>query len=93
MDLLFSKYASPFIFLDQMIALNRLSDFVSEFLQIDNENKLWELYLACVANPYAEVASFDDFKLKCEIPAAETKIDLEATLKNSSDILTNFKPA
>ena len=49
MDLLFSRYASPFLLLDQMILTDRFSAFVSELLRIRNEEKdeqtLWEFFL------------------------------------------------
>lgn len=92
MDLLFSKYASPFILLEQMLTLGRLSEYVFEVLNIENDRKLWELYLSCVANPYSEVASFNDFKAKNTRQATEPYVDLEATVKQSFDVLQNFNP-
>lgn len=91
MDLLFSKYASPFLLLEQMILVGRFSEFVREVIYLDNERKLWELYLAAVSNPYAETGSFEDFKNERVKKIDNTKIDLKATINNSFNILNNFK--
>lgn len=92
MDLLFSKYASPFLFVEQVMSLNRLSEFVDEIMNLDNENKMWQLYLSCLSNPYSEVGSFNEFKEKIIRPVKNNDIDLEATVKNSFDVLKDFKP-
>jgi hypothetical protein len=92
MDLLFSKYASPFLLLDEVLSLGRLREFVYSVAKIENENKLWQIYIALVSNPYADVESFDDFKRKHIAPMINTKVDLEATVKSSFDIMQNFKP-
>ena len=92
MDLLFSKYASPFLFVEQVMSLNRLSEFVNEIMNLDNENKIWQLYLSCLSNPYSEVGSFNEFKKKITQPVKNNDIDLEATVKNSFDVLKDFEP-
>lgn len=92
MDLLFSKYANPYFLLDEMLSANQLSDFVYSVALIENERKLWELYLACVANPRSEVTSFNEFKRKNTIPTVDKSVDLEATIKNSFDVLQGFNP-
>ena len=94
MDLLFSKYASPFILLEQMISLCRFSEFVSEFLQIEDDQKLWQLYLSAISNSFIEVGSFEDFKKKCTGKAEVVgEVKLEATVKESINILNNFNPS
>lgn len=92
MDLLFSKYASPYFFIDEVLSVGRLREFVYSVVKMENERKMWDIYLALVANPYAEVGSFDEFKHKHTAPKANN-IDLGATVKNSRDVLLNFKPA
>lgn len=102
MDLLFKRYASPFSLIDEMIHLERFSEFVSEFMDIyieERDNKeWWELYLH---HPYLR-KSFSDFKKEMtkanpEIqrknyePFDESK--LEATIKNSREILNSFNPS
>ena len=45
MDLLFRRYASPFLLLDEVIKNNRLSEFVAEVMKSENERQTWEFYL------------------------------------------------
>ena len=92
MDLLFSKYASPYFFLDEVLNLGRLPEFVYSVVEDENNKKMWELYLALVANPYAEVSSFNEFKRKNTAPAIDPSIDLEATIGTSFGILQEFNP-
>lgn len=92
MDLLFSKYASPYSLLEEVLSVDRLAEFVYSTVEIDNERKLWEIYLSCVSNPYAEVGSFEEFKQKNTIPSINKNINLGATVNDSMEILTNFNP-
>lgn len=91
MGLLFSKYASPYFFTDEIIRHGRFSEFVTKTLEAEGEKKLWELYLSCVANPYSEVGSFDDFRSKVVKPPAKA-VDLGATVKTSFDMMNSFNP-
>ena len=93
MGLLFERYASPLLFMDQMLSLNRLSEFVDEIVISDNDRKMWELYLAIVSNPAADVGSFEDFKER-NTRTVEVVSDkkLEATVRSSMDILQDFNP-
>ena len=86
MDLLFSKYASPFSFIDPMIQTLRFSEFVDEFLTLESEKKEWEFYLHKVFNK-----SFDEFKNSMEQPKASEE-QVETTVQNSISILQNFIP-
>ena len=45
MDLLFKRYASPFILLDNLIATNSLTLFIIDMLDIVNEEKLLEYFM------------------------------------------------
>lgn len=89
MDLLFSKYASPFLLLDQMIRTQRLAEFVVEFMNMDNEQRTWDFYLHKVFDK-----SFDDFKQSITYSASiiPSELQLETTIKDSKDILNNFIP-
>ncbi len=86
MDLLFSKYASPFSFIDPMIQTLRFSEFVDEILTLESEKKEWEFYLHKVFNK-----SFDEFKNSMEQPKV-SKEQIETTVQNSISILQNFIP-
>lgn len=87
--MLYTKYSDPSSFLDQVIRLNRLSETVDKIMEFDNEQKLWELYLACVGNSFREIGSFEDFKESAKPPE---KIDVEATIQDSFSILSDFHP-
>lgn len=89
MDLLFSKYASPFIFVDQMISDCRLCEFVDQILKIDDDKKVWEFYLHKVHD-----VSFDDFvnSLGRNQNEEVSTEQLETTVKESANILSGFIP-
>lgn len=87
MDLLFSKYASPFSFIDIMIQTSRFSEFVDEILTLENEKKEWEFYLHKVYNK-----SFDEFKNTIKQPEEVSEEQIETTIQNSMSILKNFIP-
>ena len=90
MDLLFSKYASPFIFIDQIILDCRLCEFVDQILKIEDDRKVWEFYLHKVHD-----MSFDDFvdSLGKNQKDEVSKEQLETTVKESASILAGFIPA
>lgn len=89
MDLLFRRYASPFLLLDEVIKNNRLSEFVTEVMESENERRTWELYLHRVFDK-----SYSDFKesLGTVEGTVPPEANLEATVKSSENILNNFKP-
>lgn len=90
MGLLFEKYASPFSLIDVMIEQGRFLDFILEFFESKLENELWEIWLHKVYDK-----SFEDFKEdaihKIESPKV-AKRQVEATVKESLNILDGFKP-
>lgn len=95
MDLLFKRYASPFLLLDETIKTGRFSEFVTELVSIVNEetekedeDTMWEYYLHRIFDK-----SFADFKkemMRSEQP--ENPVDFETTLQTSYDILNGFVP-
>lgn len=95
MDLLFKRYASPFLLLDELIRTDRFSEFVSRFVFILNEEAekeaeeiLWEYYLHRVLNK-----SFSEFKQEMQRPKQFDKsLNFETTLQASYDILYDFEP-
>lgn len=90
MDLLHSRYASPFSLLDGYIQTGRLAEFVDDFTEMVNEAELYEFWLHKV---WAQ--SFPEFKEAVENTnrqQAMTVNDIEATVQNSWDILNNFNP-
>ena len=94
MDLLFKRYASPFVFLDGMIQTDRFSEFVSEFVHTVNEENedqtSWEFFLHKI-----QEGSFKDFKEGLENDKQNQNISastIESTVQNSMDILNKFSP-
>ncbi len=94
MDLLFKRYASPFLFIDGMIQAGRFTEFVENFVACSNKEKeekhLWEYYL------FREwERSFNDFKESVENDSKNAALsvdDIETTIQNSINILQNFNP-
>lgn len=84
MDCLFERYGNPFLLIDTLIISGRFTDFVLEFLEIQNEKMMWEFYLHKVYDK-----SFDEFK---ESIKPVPKEQLETTVQNSRSILNNFNP-
>ena len=86
MDLLFKRYASPFILLDNLIATNSLTLFIIDMLDIVNEEKLLEYFMHKVFDK-----SWNDFIEEVK-PKKTEKIDVGATLIKSKNMLKNFTP-
>lgn len=94
MDLLCSRYASPFSFIDSMLKLGTFSEGVRTLVEQDNEKKMWELYLH--SNPYiAPHKSFADWKnqvnTNTQHSKALSKEEVKATVEMSQNILNNFQ--
>ena len=91
MDLLFTRYASPFVLLDGLILTNSLNNFVNEFFNIINEERKeksqWEFFLHKVYDK-----SWNEFVNDIETSENQTPIDLGATLVKSKNMLSNFTP-
>lgn len=97
MDLLFKRYASPFLFIDGMIQTGRFTEFVENLIDISNKEKedksLWEYYLSVRMQFYE--GTFNDFRKGVETDkknAALSVDDIETTIQNSMNILQNFNP-
>ena len=91
MDLLFTRYASPFVLLDGLILTNSLNNFVNDFFNIVNEERKeksqWEFFLHKVYDK-----SWNEFVNDIEQSENQTPIDLGATLVKSKNMLSNFTP-
>ena len=87
MDLLFKRYASPFILLDSLISTSSCADFIDEFLNFVNEDVQWEFFLHKVYDK-----SWKEFKDEIVEQHEEKKIDLGATVIKSKNMLKNFTP-
>ena len=94
MDLLFQRYADPFIFLNGMIRTHRFCEFVDEFIKTTNAEKeektQWEFYLHRVFDK-----SFMEFKEEIKVNQDNQNMSesqIEATVLHSNNILNNFNP-
>ena len=87
MDLLFTRYASPFVLLDGLIMTNSLNSFVDDFFDFVNEERNWEFFLHKVYDK-----SWSEFSNDIEQSENQKPIDLGATLVKSKNMLNNFTP-
>lgn len=95
MDLLFKRYASPFLFINGMLQTGRFTEFVESLVNTVNEEKeekhLWEFYLS---RPMIE-SSYQEFKEEIKNNNSNASLsanDIETTVKDSMNILKNFNP-
>ena len=91
MDLLFTRYASPFVLLDGLILTNSLNNFVDDFFDFINEERKekseWEFFLHKVYDQ-----SWSDFVKEIEQSENQKPVDLGATIVKSKNMLNNFTP-
>lgn len=89
MDLLFKRYASPFVLLDNMIATGRFCEFVCELIEITNEEEVYDIWIRRVFDK-----GFNDFKNSIleKIKNDNGNQNVETTVMESMNILNNFKP-
>ena len=91
MDLLFKRYASPFVLLDSFIATASLSNFIDDFFKFIGEEKQeetkWQFFLHKVFDK-----SWKDFCDEMESVDKAKTVDIGATIKKSHNMLTNFTP-
>ena len=87
MDLLFKRYASPFVLLDNLIITNSLNNFVNDFFDFVREDNEWEFFLHKI---YGK--SWSEFSDSIKQSDNQEPIDLGATLVKSKNILNNFTP-
>ena len=91
MDLLFVRYASPFVLLDGLILTNSLKNFVDDFfdfiIEERKEKSEWEFFLHKVYDQ-----SWSDFVKEIEQSENQKPVDLGATIVKSKNMLNNFTP-
>ena len=90
MDLLFKRYASPFLLLDGYIQTSRFSEIIKVICKQKAEDDKWEFYLHKVWDK-----SYPEF---CEAMQTSQNLnnmsekDIETTIQKSMNILENFSP-
>ena len=87
MDLLFKRYASPFILLDGFIITSSLNNFIDDFLGFINETREWEFFLHKVYDQ-----TWGEFSNNIKPSENQKPIDLGATLIKSKNMLNEFTP-
>ena len=94
MDLLFKRYASPFLFIDGMLQTGRFAEFVDNLMKKENEEReeraLWEFFISKDID-----GTFDEFKKSLKTDRENATLsanDIETTVQNSLNILQNFNP-
>ncbi len=90
MDLLFTRYASPFLFMDEMIQNAMFCKFITKLVKAKHEADEWEVYLHKVWNK-----SFSEFKEEIRLNRQHQNMDMsqmENIIKGSANILKNFNP-
>ncbi len=91
MDLLFKRYASPYLILDDMIRAGKLSEFILVVVNKENEQTQWEFWLHKVYG-----MGFEEYKQECKRndkqALAMSDEQVESTVSNARNILKGFKP-
>ena len=87
MDLLFKRYASPFLLLDNYIRTGRFNEYVTKFTDLQNEEDLWQYYLH---KPIEK--SYEEFKKAVKGYHQSSKEDIKITIATSKNTLDAFIP-
>lgn len=91
--MIFKRYSSPFLFLENLIVQGRFSDGIDTIYKQVEEEKLWQLYLS---NPMKD-KSYIEWKNEIisknqEQNNFEVADNIEDIKNNARNILKNFKP-
>lgn len=97
--MIFKRYSSPFLFLDNLINQGRFCDGIDTIYKQKDEERLWELYLASVT-PRAmnnDYKSYTDWKNEVlskdeDLPSFEASENINEVKDKAKNILKNFKP-
>lgn len=90
MDLLFKRYASPYLLVDEMISAGQFSDFVTQLVGYDADQSLWDFYLHKV-----DGQSYNNWKASlsgAERSNGMSDGQIETTINESYLIINNFEP-
>ena len=91
--MIFKRYSSPFLFLDNLLIQGRFSDGIDTIYKQVNEDKLWNLYLSIPVKEKSYVEWKNEvISKKEEKPSFEVAKDLENVKNDARNILKNFKP-
>lgn len=101
MDLLFSRYANPFLFVDTLIKSNSLYKGLLSVIQVKDDEMAWQMYCSLLANPMNKIKSYKEFKnnlygKRGGVQDRHTnklkENEVKQIAEKSNNILNNFKP-
>lgn len=92
--MLSTRYANPFPVLEEMIANSMLPEFIDNMLEQNNEDRLWEMYLATAL---VQDQSFEDWKVITtnrgnQDQEQKTECTPEEAVAHAEGILAGFQP-
>lgn len=91
--MIFKRYSSPFLFLDNLIIQGRFSDGIDTIYNQLNEEKMWQLYLSIPMKEKSYVDWKNEILSKEEVqPSFEASKDINEVKDKARNILKNFKP-
>lgn len=91
--MIFKRYSSPFLFLDNLIIQGRFSDGIDTIYKQTDEEKMWQLYLSIPVKEISYVDWKNEVLSKEEVqPSFEASEDINEVKDKARNILKNFKP-
>ena len=91
--MVFKRYSSPFLFLDNLIIQGRLSDGIDTIYNQVDEEKMWQLYLSIPIKEQSYVEWRNEVISKNEEkPIIEVASNLEETRIKAINMLDKIKP-
>lgn len=94
MDLVFKRYSSPFLLLDNLIENGRFLEFIIDLLDMYEEEQIYELWLhKCFDKSYEEFKKGLK-KQETDVEEVQSMDDerIGSIINDSFEILNNFKP-
>ena len=91
--MIFKRYSSPFLFLDNLIIQGRFSDGIDTIYKQLDEEKMWQLYLSIPMKEKSYVDWKNEVLSKEEVqPSFEASNNIKNVKDKARNILKNFKP-
>ena len=93
--MIFKRYSSPFLFLDNLIIQNRFCEGIDTIYKQTDEEKLWQLYLSITMKEKSYVEWKNEVlskNQKPENPSFEVAEDIRDIKDKARNMLKNFKP-
>lgn len=90
MDLLFKRYASPFLIMDEMIKNHQMQQFIESLIKKENEQIKWEMWLHKIYNLNYSNSNMPAKEQKAE-SLSMTSEQVDEQVKKSQGILKKIK--